>query len=427
MPRFHHVLLPALALLFLVIYNIGLADIYAYEGMVPVIMDIDFWIIFIVTMFFIYLVFPTRIERPSDMFLFFYPLISVLWGTVFWGGTGLIEAADQPLFFALIILPVFIVLGTRYAVARFANGLIFPVVLASSAWLPYILALLLLISGFLAASTIGGGSFDWQEMYVRRLAGRTAYEGQVFAAYATSMGTNGILPILGFAAGYRRSPILMGLAFMFVIMMFFLLGLKSPAINLVALSGLGFCFSFPGLRKNLVPLTLFAILVVYMAALLAIFQSENLFLADYIVRRISMVQPQVQSYYFDHWMNGEAKAALIAAAGMQFSDLTFEIGYLYLNNPQTNANTNAFIYALARGGIISYVISMFGVAVILSAIDAFADKNPVAEYYALAALLSILVSEQAWTTVLLTSGIALCLVLVVLFSYPSRAGTPLAK
>jgi len=425
MPRLHHLLLPALALLFLVIYDVCLADLYVYEGMVGINLDIDFWIIFAVTMFIILLVFPSRIERPSDMFLFFYLLISVLWGTVFWGGTGLIDAGEQPLFFAVTIMPVFFVLGVRALLARHVNGLIVPVVLASSAWLPYVLAFLLIISGLAAAGTIGGGSFDWQEMYVRRLASRGAYDGHMLAGYATNMGTNGILPILGFVAGYRRSPLLLGMAAIFVMMMFFLLGLKSPAINFVALAGLGFCFRYPGLRRNLVPITLATILVVYAGALLAFLRSGDTFLADYLVRRISMVQPQVQSYYFDYWMNRDSAAALIAAANQSFSDTTFEIGYLYLHNPLTNANTNGFIYALARGGFASYVISMLGVALILAAIDALAEKTRGFELFAVAALFSILVSEQAWTTVLMTSGIALCLALVMLFSYPSgtRAAT----
>ena len=419
MPRLQHVLLPALALVFLIIYQICLADLYKYEGMIPIRLDVDFWLIFISSMFIILLVFPTRISRPSDLFVFFYILISVLWGTVLWGGTGLISVGDVPVYLLLTMTPVFALFVVRSIGQRLADKLIFPVQLPSSASLPIILVLLLLIGGISAFTTIGSGSFDWQAMYVRRLAGRDAYAGHVFAAYATNMASNGILPLLGFVAGYRRSILLTGLSAVFILMMFFLLGLKSPAINFVALAGLGFCFRYRWTRNNLVPLTLSVVLVVYVAALARFALDGETFLADYLVRRISMVQPQLQSYYFDYWLNGGYAGAFPNGAPASFGDTTFTIGYLYLHNPETNANSNAFFYALGKGGLPSYFAAVIGVTVILTVIDLMAEKVRRPEFYAVVALFSILVAEQAWTTVLLTSGIALCLALVMLFSYPS--------
>ena len=421
MPRLHHLLLPGLALVFLATYQMCLVDLYAYEGMVKVDLGVDFWIRFILTMLIIFMVFPSRIERPSDLFLFFYLLISVLWGTVLWQGTGLIQLNDQPLFFLVIILPVFAVLGVRALFKGIGQRLVFPVQLASSSSLPFVLAALLIIGGLAAFITVGGGSFDWQDMYVRRIAGREAYANSVLAAYATNMATNGVLPILGFIAGYRRSILLTLLATGFVLMMFFLLGLKSPAINFIALAGLGFCFRYAWLRRNLVPITLSAILSMYVTALAAFLLSRDIFLADYLVRRISMVQPQVQSYYFDFWQKGGLAGALFPTGEAQsFSDTTFAIGYLYLHNAQTNANTNAFIYSLGNSGVLAYLFAVIAVALILAVIDAMAEKTRGFEFFAITALFSILLSEQAWTTVLLTSGIALCLALVMLFSYPSR-------
>lgn len=427
MPRFHHLLLPALALLFLAIYNTCLVDLYAYEGMVPVALDLDFWIVFTFTIFIVLLVLPSRIERPSDLFLLFYLLISVVWGTVLWSGTGLIETDDQPLFFLVLILPPFAVVALRGTVRDYVFHVLYPVQLASRFWLSFVLAALLLVGGLAAYTTVGGGNFNWDEMYVRRLAGRDAFAGQVFASYAMTMSTNGMLPLLGFIAGLRRSPVLFAIAVAFVVMMFFLLGLKSPAINFVALAGLGYCFRYRSLRRNMVPITLLAFMAVYSVSLYAFMADQNTVLADYLVRRISMVQPQVQSYYFDYWLHRDAAEQLLANARQSFSDLTFAIGYLYLHNPLTNANTNAFIYSLAKGGIIAYVFSILVVVVFLSAVDALAEKTKGPEFFAISALFTVLLSEQAWTTVLLTSGIALGLTLVMLFSHPARGSAITAR
>lgn len=420
MPRLHHLLLPALVLVFLAIYQICLVDIYSYEGMIPIVLDADFWIIFCVSMFAILLVFPSRIERPSDLFLFFYLLISVLWASALWQGTGLITSSEQPLYFFIVIFPVIAMIAVRGFLSRNLRFFIYPVSLASSSWLPYVLAVFLFIGAAATLATVVGGSFNWEDMYVRRLAAREAYAGQVLAGYATNMATNGVLPILGFVAGYRRSPVLFGVAVVFVVMMFFLLGLKAPAINFVALAGLGFCFRYPGLQRNLVPIILASVLMVYIGAYLAFTLEHNTLLADYLVRRISMVQPQVQSYYFDYWLNREAAEQLLSNARQSFTDTTFAIGFLYFDNPESNANTNAFIYSLANSGVVAYGVGIVAVVTILCVIDVMAEKSGRPEFFAVAALFAILLSEQAWTTVLLTSGIALCLALVMLFSYPSR-------
>lgn len=423
MPRLHHLLLPALALVSLAIYQMCLADLYAYEGMVRININLDFWIIFAFSMLLILLTFPSRIDRPSDFFLFFYILISVLWSTVLWHVTGFVDNDEQIIFFIILICPVFFVLILRSSIRNILYDFITPVRLSSSSLLPYVLVAALLIGAAAALTTIGGGSFNWEGIYARRLAGREAFAGQVLAGYATNMATNGVLPILGFVAGYRRSPLLLGIAVAFVGLMFFLLGLKAPAVNFAALAGLGFCFRYSGLRRYIVPITLTTVLAVYIVALFAFTLQQDAFLADYLVRRISMGQPQVQSYYFDYWINRDTADVLLAGAQQTFSDTTFAIGYLYLNNPESNADTNAFIYALANTGLIAYGAAILAVATILGIIDIMEEKSGRPEFFAIAALFSILLSEQAWTTVLLTSGVALCLALVMLFSYPSRRNT----
>lgn len=419
MLRLHHLLLSALVLVFVLTYRDCLAILYRHEGMVPIEFNLDFWLIALVSMFAVLLVFPHRIERPSDLFLVFYLLTSVVWATVLWNGTGLVTSAEAPLFIAVMLAPVYAIIGLRRLLEQPAARLVYPIQLGSSRWLPVALTLLLALGAVVAYVTVGGGSLTWDDMYTRRLEGRDAFAGNVFASYLTGICTNGVLPMLGFVAGYRRSPSLVAAAFTYVILMFFLLGLKAPAINLTALTAIGFCFRILALRRNMVPVGLLAVLSVYTISLVLFYFQNDTFLADYLVRRISMVQPQVQSYYFDFWMHPERVAAGLAHAPVVFSDITYAIGFLYLHNPASNADTNAMMYALASGGVISYVLCICGVSFILSVVDAMARKTDRPEFFGLAALFSILVSEQAWTTVLATSGIALCLVLVMLFSYSS--------
>lgn len=427
MPQLNYLLIPALPILFLVIYQTILADLYAYQGLVKIELSVDFWILFILSTIPIMLVFPTRIERPSDLFLLFYLLISVVWGTVIWSGTGLVDFSDQPLFFLLTILPAVTIVAMRAPMRKYIFHYMLPVQLMSRSWLPTVFIVLVFFVALATYVIIGDGSFNWEEIYERRLAGRDAFHEHILAAYALNMTTNGILPLLGFIAGHRRSVILLAIALAFVMVMYFLLGLKSPAVNLAVLAALGFYARYNGLRRNLPLLVLSAIIIFYAVALFAFMFDESTFLVDYFVRRISMVQPQVQSYYFDYWIHRDVAELSLANAGQNFSDITFGIGYLYLDNPLTNANTNAFNYSLAKTGITAYLFCVFVVVFLIGAIDAMAEKTRGPEFFAISAIFAIMISEQALTVVLLSSGIALGFVILMLFSVPTRASAVVIK
>jgi len=364
--------------------------------------------------------FPHRINRPSDFFSFFYLLTCVIWAGVLWGGSGLIEADDVPLYFALLLSPVLAVKLLRAVWMRFAAPYILPVQLASVDALPFVLIAILILGGGIGVITVGDGGFELDGTYIRRLAGRDAFAGSAFSAYVVGMAVNGAMPILGFIAGYRRSLLLFCVSLIFVILMYYLLGLKSPAINLAAMTAIGVALSYSALRRNIVPLSLAIIVLVYIVALCQFLIFDSAFLADYLIRRISMTQPQVQSYYFHYWLHQDAAAAVLDASGRSFSDTTYAIGYIYLNSLVANVDTNAFFYALGSLGLSGYTVAVFAVAALFALIDIMYEKLAVEAFFGVSALFALMLAEQAWTTVMLSSGMALCLMLVMLFSYPPR-------
>jgi hypothetical protein len=141
-------------------------------------------------------------------------------------------------------------------------------------------------------------------------------------------------------------------------------------------------------------------------------------IADVAVRRISVIQPQIQAYYFDLWSNSGLLQMLLGVDNSGYSDLSYLVGATYFQNAGDNANVNAFTYALTGSGLIGYVLAMLAVTLVFSVMDSFFRKTRRPEFFGIAAIFAILISEQAYTTSLLSSGIALCLVLVMLFSYP---------
>ncbi|MET3615062.1 hypothetical protein ABID16_003405 [Rhizobium aquaticum] len=412
-----HLLLPLLALVFLATYQFCLVGLYANEGMLPLEMNLTFVVVFAVSICAMSFIFPSSIEKPSDVFLLFYVIICVLWNSVIWSATRLVTLQTVLPYFALLMLPPVCVILLRTILTQRMALVLKPVMVAQQDQLPLVFAALLVVGAVTAVMVVGGGSFDWDSMYARRLEGRDLYANHVLAGYALNMATNSALPMCGFFVGYRRSLKLALLCIAFVGLMFFLLGLKAPAVNFVGLGVLGLFLSIPFCRRNLVSLLLLGIFVVYALSLLLVIIRNNTFLADYLVRRISMVQPQLQEFYFDYFTKIPSIRGALPHA---LSDTTFEIGYLYLGNELSNANTNAFFYELSRGGIPAYMAASIVISLIYVAMDIFWKETRSPGFLGAAALFAVLLSEQSWTAVLLTSGMAVTLALVTLFSYPSR-------
>ena len=413
-------MLPLMAGLGFVVYDWNLQAQYAYEGMTPIATDLGWWVVFVVWSMLAATILPRRIRLPSDMFLLFYTVACFIWGSALWGATGLLSVEGAIVLMLLLYLPAFAIRAAQRFALPVAGRFVLPVRWFSRSHLYVPLSLLLALGAAAAMSTLGSGDFGLDTVYVRRLAGREALDGQAFAGYAINMTINGIVPLLAFMAGWRRSPLLFAIAGAFVLLMFWLLGLKSPFLNVFVLGGLGFLMRERRLEGWLIPLMLATLIVFFAYVVRDVAVSEYSTLADYVVRRVAMVQPQVQSYYVDHWLGLDWWHRVFGAPLETYSDWTFLIGHKYLHNPESNANVNGFIYALVRGGLAGYMLAVAAVLAFCVAVDAMFENSAAIEFVGLAGLYGVLVSEQAYTTALVSSGVLLCLAFIILFSYPSR-------
>lgn len=419
---FRIITLPLAALLALAIYTWFLQPLNAYMGMVPIQIDFGWIVLFIVWTMLAATVLPRRIERPSDLFLFFYVVICIPWGGALWGATGLVSIPSAALMMVLLYLPALAVKACARFAGPSARELIVPIYLFHSARLHVPLGGILVLGAVAAVANLGQGSFGLDNVYDRRLAGREALSDNVIAPYLIAMAINGAAPLLAFMAGWRRSPLLFIAAVAFVMLMFWLLGLKSPFISIGAMFGLGFALGVPGLRRRLVPLGMLCLSAILTVVAVQVSDGSYSAVADYVIRRVVMVQPEVQSYYLDHFLGLVLYQKLFGADLQGYADWTFLIGDTYLHNPATNADTNGFFHALLRGGLVGYSFSIGVICAFLVVVDALFEHTRMPEFIAVAGLYGLLVSEQSYTAALLTSGVGLCLALTALFSYPSQGG-----
>jgi hypothetical protein len=413
-------MLPVLGFLSLAVYDWNLQQLYAYQGLVPVDAGLDWWFVFVVWMILTATVVPPRIRQPSDLFLLFYSVACLMWGGVLWGATGFLSMEEALLLLGLLYFPALCIRLARFWLLKSATTLILPIQLFERRHLYLPLTLLLAVGAFAALVAIGSGDFSTDTTYDRRLAGRAALGDQVLAGYAIGMTVNGIAPLMAFTAGWRRSPALFAISIAFVVLMFWLLGMKSPLVNVLTLGGIGFLLRDRRFDRWLVPLLLGCMIVLFAYVAREAATGSYSALADYVVRRVALVQPQVQSYYLDHWLTLDWSHRLKGAPFEPHTDLTFMIGHKYLHNAAANANVNGFVYALVRGGPVGYGMSVLVVVGFCLAVDAMFENSSAIEFVGLAGLYGILVSEQNYATALVSSGVALCLALVILFSYPSR-------
>lgn len=139
--------------------------------------------------------------------------------------------------------------------------------------------------------------------------------------------------------------------------------------------------------------------------------------ADYFLRRVFAVPPFVLANFFD-FLFRDAFSDWSAFAGKETPlGITFFIGEWYLGTKGTNANTNAFVYALASGGVPAYLLTILIVVAVFSYLDAvFRSRSSSPGMLFAGFLYAILLVEQAATTALLSSGVAAVIVLASLLS-----------
>lgn len=365
---------------------------------------------------------PDRCKRPSDLFWTFYLFLSGIWGACLWGLTGGLSLVDGAMWLLLLHLPAYVFKW----LASLRPSLSFRMPLlqlfdARLMFLPMFAVLILAVIFTLNAASIG--SFDFFGVYDRRIAGRDLLPERSLQAYVFGMAVNGVTVLLAYMAGRHRSLLVGVAALLFCGYAYWLLGLRSQFLNVVMLFALGLLVAQGATAR------LQAVLVWGMVAAIAIFTMELSVtgyseFADYLIRRVAMVQPEVQAFYIkallaDPWTN-----FLQGVPWQSHSDVTYFIGETYLLNNLTNANTNGFFYALAKYGMPGYLLAIAVVSLLLLVLDDYHERTGISEFLAIAALYGILLAEQSYSAALFTSGILPCIIIIGLFSLQGAGEGP---
>jgi hypothetical protein len=264
--------------------------------------------------------------------------------------------------------------------------------------------------------------FNIEDSYNRRIEARDIFtRGSIFA-YLNSIILNGFSPFLAFIAGYRRKVNLFFFAGCIALCYFYVLGTKAPVLYVVLSYFVGGVCIKGRLSDFTNKLTMFFIFLIFLSLVEFYFFDISL-IAELLIRRAMAVPAYLISAYFDFISDSIGSAWSILSGVDSIEPISLIIGESYLGMPGLNANTNTFIYSLASGGIPSYLIVVFLVIAFFYILDVLHRVKNSAMTIFVGFLSSLLLTEQAFSTLFISSGIGILLGLCI-FVKPDKNQLP---
>lgn len=411
--------LALLSALALVLYVGQFEDTNAYIGIAPMqeLTEVSYWLVLATWLGLAASLFPVRVRYPSDIFLALYVIGTGLWSAAYWPATQLVSLPQSLLLAALLLLPAILVKAVQIVVCNVPLRLPAMPIALPRAHLTSALGAVLLLAGLLGYRAAGAdGGFDFEEAFVRRLAGRDNFAGHAVAAYLVQMSMNGVAPLLAYVGAWRRSwsPVLAALAF--AIFSFWLVASKAPLLFVILLAALGYLVR-TGRVVHFARWLVLTLAVAIGVSTLELWAFDLSLIAEFVIRRMVLVSSTIQVYFFDALARDGLLSLLSGGLSTSgYATPEYFIGATYMGNEATNANTSAYLHQLAVGGLLSYLAVAFGTALFTGALDLRFVRGRHTDGFALAALIGVLLVEQAFTTALVSSGVLLCLLLCLVFS-----------
>jgi len=348
---------------------------------------------------------------PSSYLIHIYILFVIIWNIIFYKSTNLLSYESYLLWFILIFLPLFCILLFNKFFILIIEKIFFEINVLRFFKIEYLLSLFLFIT-LVFISLKMPLSFSFNDSYVRRLDGRELITG--LNAYLFAMSMNSIAPFLAFYAFLKKKYFYFFVSFIFVILCFGFIGSKAPMGYVLLLSFIGFLFNRNS-KTNIFNIFLIIIFSIFLLSLIEYFINNFSVIADILIRRAFIVVAQNQTYFIDFIINNFTFENWLFGYEID-KPITFLIGEIYHNNINTNANTNAFLYEFVSKGILGYLFMILFLSFFFSLLNFLYLKYQLKEVIGISIIYSLLLTEQAYTTAFVTSGIGV-LTLLILLTY----------
>ncbi|MCT4665860.1 MAG: oligosaccharide repeat unit polymerase [Flavobacteriales bacterium] len=353
-------------------------------------------------------------KYPSDIFITLYLFIVFLSHTIFNSmfDTLLFNSIESLQLSFILILPILSIKSIKHFPLRIFNKTYFK--LSQTYKYLILFSLFTLTIGTLLSASFG--SFSFTDIYARRLEARSVFTAGSLVSYFTNIMINGIMPLLIFVGYVRKQKYLLLLGFIIVVFSYWVFGYKHTFFQMIFF----YLLAFWVVNKKIIKMPFyFSILIlgIFVFSFLEYLIFDNHFINQLIIRRLFAGGSQLQMFYYDTFTSSDYLELLFGVDIKDSRDIAFYIGEKYFPDSKMNANSNTFIYALLKNGIVGYIISIFLISLYFFYIDKLYIRFKTPELIFLSTIFGVLLLEQFYTTVLLSSGIGFIFALTIFTNF----------
>lgn len=261
-------------------------------------------------------------------------------------------------------------------------------------------------------------NLDLENAYVRRLAVRES--SSLISGYILAIGRSVIIIFSVYMLLIKKSK----LAFITVIILSIgIFSYDKTKIALIIPLLLVLIYILMVQKRSNVAINIILLFLV-LASIVEFTCIHSDIISTYLTRRILAVPGILNSFFWEYYSNHE-KVMMADSVGRYFINATniispsFTIGYEYLNNIESNANTGIWMGSYAHFGLIGILSLSMIAGFILGLVDNLTKVNFTVLGYLVCAYIGILWSEQMLHTSMLTGGVFYIIIFLIVYCKPN--------
>ena len=358
--------------------------------------------------------FPLALVRPSDLFIFFHLFFVCISFAVFALGKFSMSAALYAQFLLVLILPLILLklflkiklpLVSGYSQTRSRRLLLANYMIVASAFVAG-------VSVYFAPSS---ASFDFADIYTRRIDTRLVMPDGSLLMYANQMTTHMILPLAAAIYGFNRKVFGFLLCMLINVAFFYVDGSKSILVTTIAAFILGF-YRFRSNRIYPANILMLLIVALFLVFVVEAMNNQISLAGQYFFLRFFIVPGVVVAAYIGAFF--DSNLIWSPLTGMQLpKSVSYYVGEVIFGHKGDNSGTNAFISSLASSGIPGYLITTFVVIGFYRLLDLFYKQTGDPCFFFVGFLYATKLVEQNALTALSSSGVLLVFFLLLVVNY----------
>lgn len=349
---------------------------------------------------------PRQLNRPSDLFFFAYGIIAVLGVGTYLQSKFHFSVSELALVFVLMTFPMAVVFLVSRITARQFDSL-FVQSLRSARAKRYTLAIVLACTAALIALE-WPLSTSFSQLYDIRANTNNRFFN--LSAYLSGSLASALVPALAFVAGVFRDVKLALVSISIALLIVLAAGIKGHLAYTGFALFLGIIWAAGGWQR-VYKYLFFGVVLFYILILYEGFPSD---LAEYVFRRIFIV-PGVGVGAHLELLNYEYADQFSILFGLD-SDIpvTYLVGNVIYEIENNNANTIGFVHAYGSGGLWRYFVAVAMAGAYFFVLNSVYARtgNPLSLIAGF--LFAVIMIEQSVFTAMLSSGMAVLLLIVCL-------------